>query len=257
MLILARALDPDAVTLINRMTAPPTRRRADQISETIRRLKDVHIWPKLDLVQFLAAHTSQAALLNWKSTSFTGSVVNAPTFVADTGYTTNGTNNYVSTGYDQATAGNLFVRDSAYFGIWLMDDTASNAAVAGFYDGTDGVTITHDDGTGNHLAGGRINQAANSAGANNSGAGRGLWGISRSAGSVGAVRRNGVDRVTVSVASVAVNSGNALRLGSITAAIFAARTFGGAFAGQNLTAAEEVLLYTITRDYMLAAGNSV
>ena len=51
------------------------------------------------MLKVQAAHSSQAALLNWVSTSYPSSTVNSPTFTTDRGYAGDGVSSYVASGY--------------------------------------------------------------------------------------------------------------------------------------------------------------
>lgn len=64
-------LDRDAQALFTRMSPQPNATRKRLISDTISALKKGGIWPKIHVVWVLAAHTDQAARLNWKANSFT------------------------------------------------------------------------------------------------------------------------------------------------------------------------------------------
>jgi len=79
------------------------------------------VWAKLDVMYVFATNSSGNALLNLVSSSFTATVVGAPTFAADGGYT--GTDafpavNYLDTGFNASTAGGNFVLNSAHLSCW-------------------------------------------------------------------------------------------------------------------------------------------
>lgn len=254
MLICDRTLEPETAALFGRggsigpnwFNTP----RTELVNDTIRRLKNAYLWSKLDLIQIYAAHDANMATRNWKSTSYLAIPTNAPTFTVDVGYTTATTGSkYVDTGYNPTTS-SLFTQNAAYFAIWLLDDTTSSTSAAGAFS-TDGVTINNGNAT--PVATHRMNQVTVTNGAGGSSSGRGLWGVSRSNSTTTALRKNGVLVTAGGQTSTAVRSQNML-IGGTSGAVIRNSIYGGAFAGTVLTAAEEVLLYTITRDYLLAVN---
>ena len=99
-------MDPNAQLIISAFTTPPTDERAELINATVQRLKVGGVWPLLDVLYMFAAADSQAALVNWrKPGTFNATLVNAPTFAADRGFTGNGTTAYIETGYNLLSSG--------------------------------------------------------------------------------------------------------------------------------------------------------
>lgn len=125
--------DADAAALFVRWTPPPTTTRAGLLDANIRAHKAGGVWPKTDVRWFLAAPDAQAARLNWKSSSYTASPVNSPSFTADRGYTGDAVSTYLTTGFDPTTspAGLLMQTDSAHLGIWVRTAGATNGFDAG------------------------------------------------------------------------------------------------------------------------------
>lgn len=62
----AAGYEPEAKLLFSRMAAQPTNSRKRLINKTIRALKRADVWPAIDGIYFIASHTLQAGLLNWK-----------------------------------------------------------------------------------------------------------------------------------------------------------------------------------------------
>lgn len=108
----------EAVSLFARMTTPPSVARKQAINECIKSLKTAGVWSKLEVLHVYAAADSQAALLNWCSTSYNATLVNAPTFTADYGYATNGTSNYINTNFAPGSSV-LSGQNDASMGLWL------------------------------------------------------------------------------------------------------------------------------------------
>ena len=118
------AVQAETSALIARMSTPPSASRIAAIDLLITTLKAASIWSKLDVLQVYAAADQQAALLNWVSTSFNASVVNAPTFTADRGFNGNGTTSYVNTGFKPSLGVAGTVND-CFFGVYDPNPYAS------------------------------------------------------------------------------------------------------------------------------------
>ena len=127
--------------LVAAMTVPPAGARVAQIDTLIKSLKAADVWRLLDVLYLLAAHDSQAARLNWKSPgAFTLSPFNAPTFLADRGYTGDGVTAYIDTGYNPGDGGNHNLkRDSAFAAIWTRTEIVD--PVSGFDFGGGDIAI--------------------------------------------------------------------------------------------------------------------
>lgn len=97
-MMMGSGFPPEAQALFARMSTPPSGARKHQISRLIRSLKQAGVWVKLDVFYMFAAANSQAALLNWKSTSYNAANSSA-TFTADQGYTRGGGAAHISSGY--------------------------------------------------------------------------------------------------------------------------------------------------------------
>ncbi len=108
----------EAKRVIAAMQTQPSIVRQRLINDCIVALKAAGVWTLLDGVSVFAAHTKQAALLNWANPgTYDFSEVNSPTFTVNQGYTGNGTNAYLSTSYNLSSSGGQFARDTAsHFG---------------------------------------------------------------------------------------------------------------------------------------------
>lgn len=116
------SLDSSTVALVARMTVDPGCPRKLVINNLIVSLKTAGVWSKLDVLYLFAAHNSQAALLNWVSTSHNATAVNSPAFTADYGFTGNGSNAYIDANFNPSTVvGANFVRNSAHISVRVND----------------------------------------------------------------------------------------------------------------------------------------
>lgn len=97
LMMMGSGYPPEAHALFARMSTAPTGARKREIAKLIKALKGAGVWAKLDVFYVFAAETSQAALLNWKSTSYNATNSSA-SFTADRGYTRSGTA-HIATGY--------------------------------------------------------------------------------------------------------------------------------------------------------------
>lgn len=121
----------EADALFARFTSDPGATRKGHINTLITALKTgaisgSDIWAKLDVLFIFAAHDSQAALLNWVSSSYNGTANNSPTFTTDRGYAGNGSSAYISTAFNPFTSPSpKFVRDSSHMGVWSRTNSTN------------------------------------------------------------------------------------------------------------------------------------
>lgn len=130
------AYSAEAEALFLRMTTPPNTTRKGVIDTYIVALKNAGCWALLDMLHVMAAADSQAAGLNWMSTSFPLTPVNAPTFTADRGYTFNGTTQECTTGFAPSVNGVQLQRNSAHIGDFALTAGASTGFDYGETTGT-------------------------------------------------------------------------------------------------------------------------
>ncbi len=243
----------EAASLVARFTTPATNARKALIDTCIGALKTAGVWSKLDALYLFAAADAQAARQNWIQDLYNATAVSSPTFTADRGYAGDGAASYVDSNFNPSTAsGPKFVRDSAYFGIWSRTVASTGGSVAGYFNGTNGVTRAPRDGSNN--TSGRANQAASDISV--SGAytdGSGLFGVARSGASAVRVSRNGADQLTGTTASTAVANGT-LRFGNFGTSSYNTLQFASGLIGSNLTVTEESAAYTALLTYLTAVG---
>ena len=117
----------EAQQFFDRITDPGDTRK-DVYATLIDGLEADGLWAKLDALWMFAADITGNAVVNLKSSSFTASLVNSPTFTADEGYTGNGSTSYVSSTYTPSTAGGNYTQNSAAFGVYIRTDRATGSA---------------------------------------------------------------------------------------------------------------------------------
>lgn len=242
-----------ASALFARMTTPPTAARKQIINNLIVSLTTAGVWAKLDALYVLAAADSQAAGLNWISTSFNISVVGTPTFTADRGYnsTDAGSANYLNTTYNPSTAGGLLTQNSAHFSLWSRT-SAQNSYADGIFNGTNGDLIAPRGGANTSTW--AINGPLETAPSNSDGSG--LFTATRTASTTTALYRNGVSLQAGSTTSVAlINLAIPLIAGNTSGVITtSARQEAAATIGSGLTAQNALDLYNAMQTYMTAVG---
>lgn len=136
-MMMGSGFPPEANALFKRMTTPPSVTRKTLIAKLIRSLKSSGAWSALDGLLIFGAADSQAALLNWKSASY-NATNNGATFVADRGFTGDGVDDYIATGYGLGDG--QFASTSHTFGVVLRSYVSGSRSM--------GVS---DGGTGNSL----------------------------------------------------------------------------------------------------------
>lgn len=244
------AFSAEAQAYFAAMAVQPDDARKVLINNLINNLIVNGVWARLDCLFLLAATTSQAGLLNAVNPAQTATLVNAPTFTVDRGFTTNGTTSYVDTGFNPSTAGGKYTQTLAYFGIWVNAETQFAASPAGWFDGTDGVTV--NPRTAADAMNGRVNEAAAITAAAPGTSALGLSAVNRLSNSNTRLTRNGVLVQSGSAASTALNNNN-LYLGRSATASYAAGRFAACAIG-SVNAATDLALYNALNTYFTAIG---
>lgn len=229
--------------------ASPSTALARRSDALIRALQVAGVWSKLDMLKLLDPHsTLTPGLLDWKNAAYDGSLVGAGTFTQNAGWAGNGSTGYINTGFNPSTAGGQYSRDSAYFGIWSNTSSVQAGSVAGYYDGSKGVSVNpRASGDGLSI---RINQSSVLASLGGTVIdGSGLFGAARSGASSDSARRNGVEIVAGTTASAAVANGS-FRLGNFGTATYSTLQFRAAIAGGYLSIVEEVALHSAIATFL-------
>lgn len=117
----------ETAALLARMTVQPSATCAANINRLISGLKSTDFLPRLDALYVFKVHTSQAALLNWVSTSHNLTATNSPTFAANSGYTPSGASSGL-TGPNLATFGGKYALRNAHVGLYIGTNVSEAAA---------------------------------------------------------------------------------------------------------------------------------
>jgi hypothetical protein len=167
--------------------------RQSAINTLIKGLKDDGLWSTIDVLQIYAANTSADALLNWKSTSFTGTTSGSPTFTTDRGFLQS-SSSWIDTGYNPS-SGSSYSLNSATIGIWSRtngtDGNGDCGAVGGSTRSDMYIRFTDDNfyGNVNHTT------SSNQTSASNTNA-TGLFVATRTSSTASKLYRNGSSLVS-------------------------------------------------------------
>lgn len=240
----------EARALFARFSVQPTDARKTLVNNLIGSLKTAGVWAKLDAFYMLAAADAQSALLNWVSTSYNLTAVNSPAFVAEQGYTGDGSTSYLETGFNPTTATSpKFVQDSASQVIHSRTNLA-NAGASSFDMGNVNAQIDRQ-GVVAGQAVGRANTGSGIVIA--PGAYPGDAGWSRTASNVWEGYAQGLDAGGGTDASVAGTNAS-FRLLSVNASSFGVNQLASANFGSGMTAAEHLALKAARLTYLQAIG---
>lgn len=164
-------------------------------------------WDKMDRIWLLANEDATAALMCLKSLSV-ATAVNTPTFTAGQGYTFNGSSNYINTGFDRTTGGQVYAQNSANFGMYIRSTVSetSNVDPIGTVNGTSLATMECGFPTGADFYS-NVNNA-DALGLNAATSGRvGLWQFSRTGSAAVEAFKNGASLDTGTMTSTTLTSG--------------------------------------------------
>lgn len=117
------SLLPQTLALVQAMNPAPDPARIALINTTIAALISGGQWALLDVLHVYAAHAPGPALLNWLNpNTFAATLINAPLFTTDRGFTSNGTTSSVGTTYVASTNAINFAQDNASAWCWNRAD---------------------------------------------------------------------------------------------------------------------------------------
>ncbi len=248
-----------AAALIARMSPAASAPRSGQIFTLVAALVAAGVWQKLDALYLLAAHSAQAARLNWIADQYNLTAVNSPTFTADRGYQGNGTSSYLDTGFVPAVAGGRFAQNSAAMGLWSRTDslglygdmgqnTAHAAIIACRYTSPSDNTFRAIANTVSGGGGLSDSVCTNSLG---------FFAWSRTGAAVGQKYINGAPSATIVSASTGL--GNLpVFVGAINSSgapvQLSPRHYAAVFIGGGLTPGENAALYSALLAYLTAVG---
>ncbi|MER8481175.1 hypothetical protein [Mesorhizobium sp. M1322] len=210
-----------------------------------------------DAFYMTAAADAQAGQRNWKADTFNLTPTGTIAFEADRGYTGNGVDGYLATGFTPSTAGGNFALNACHLSFWSRTDAQNNTVSMGSRTASTTAQALIIPRTSLDAMSLRMNVDAsptNIAGSTNSSGG---FVSRRSASNAAAMFRNGVSIGSHTVASTAlpaaaivigaVNTGGVI--GSFNNYQFASAGFGG-----GLTDAMILAEYNADLAYLQGVG---
>lgn len=243
--------EAEASALFARFSVDPGATRKGHINTLIAALKTAGVWSLLDMFYVMAAHDSQAALLNWVSTSFNGTATSSPTFTTDRGYAGNGSSAYINTGFNPTTAPSpKYTQNSGHIGVW----SRTNNSTSTYYDigqlisGNLGLNCRSSSGS---TMRGYLNSATvSNFGANGTSIGHLVLNRTVSTHHYGYF--NGTATATVAATSNALTSSNVALMRAATN--YSARELAVFHMGSALDDTKAAALYNAIQTYLVAVG---
>jgi hypothetical protein len=200
-----------------------------------------------------AAADGQAALVNWKTPgTFNAGLVNTPAFTADRGFTGNGSNAAITTGYTPSIAGAGMTQNSAHVSGWSNTAGAAantNQRLVGNSSLVANRILLMPRNTGN-IASSLLNSGTVLDPANTLSDGHFI--ANRSASNAAQVYRNGTSLGSGAPASTGLSTASIRFLQDN--ATFSTLQISSASIGQSLNATQAGDFYTALRAYMTAVG---
>jgi hypothetical protein len=239
-----------SLSLFEAMEEQPDDERKGVIDTFILALVDAGVWDKLDCLYVFAAHTQQAALLNWKNPgTFDATIEGTPTFTTDEGFTGNGSDALIDSNFNPTTASspNISQDDACRFARVLAAGSDSVAAIWGsdvvgsqnrmLLDSTAFSLRIHTGGTAVTGTGGA-----------------GFWLARRSGAASQEVFLDNSAAGSNTTASSGMPNGNLTDLWSEGGANFHAGQIASSGVGASLSDAQRTALYNAELAYMQAVG---
>lgn len=241
-------INAEAAALVARFTTPPTNVRKALIDAWWTTVKAAGVSSAdLDVFTMLAAADTQAATRNWMADLYNSTVVGAPAFVADRGYT-GAVGGYLDTGFNPTTAvAPKYTLNDASMGVFVRTNVSEGARDLGNTLATIGSRTVTDTILGRANDG----AAANVALAVVTSIGQSSWSRTNSANYQ--IRKNGADLgVAQAVVSTSLSNESMRILSGVTTG--STKEACAAWFGRGLTQAKDAAIYAATLTYLQAVG---
>lgn len=135
--------DADADAIIAAMSVAPDATRQTLINNTVVALKNAGLWAKLDILYMFAAHTEQAARIDWKHPATRSATrLNVATFNTDQGFKGDGSIMYLNLNWalaDAVAGSRVGTTWNFHLGVKAFDHPGTSTALLGEID-TDGIS---------------------------------------------------------------------------------------------------------------------
>lgn len=241
----------EALALFARFTTPPSEARKAIINSLVVSLTSAGIWSGRDLLHIIAAASAQAGQRNWMADQYNLVPVNLPTFVADRGYTGDGTSSYLNTAFTPSTQSTKATQNDASAFVWSRTSVQDLGALLGDSSATPALNLYSRYSDDTTYA--RLNTTTD--GDEPSADGSGLWCLNRTAAGAFEIWRNGVLVSTETAVSTSLSTAalTLLRGASTDTDLSTSQVAAFGF-GKSLTPAQQPQLYTAIAAYMAAVG---
>lgn len=242
--------EPEATALFDRMSIRPDANRRSAINTLIASLKSYDLWNRLDGLYMFAAHTQQAALLNWRRTTANMTAVNVPIFTTDVGFTGDG----VSAGLSNVSAATINTQSTdVELSLWIKTKATSGSSWDISWSGWEGRLVT-----GNNNVGWRVSETTGDNTSISNAVIPGLYTIARAGANESRMYKDGslADSNTNAYnAAGTYTSTNPIRLLSDNGTTrFINATYSFCSYGASMNDAEAALFYNSVNTYMTAVG---
>jgi len=170
---------PETRAALAAMTVQPTYAQGRDYNTLIQGLKQDGLWTRGDVLQLYVAHDEQAARVDIRNPSRVATAVNAPTWAVNTGYTPDGSTNYVNSNFTPSTDAVALTGSSGSIAVWEGSNVSTSSAAAGAAPGSS-QTIRIDPRTNTNASRGGMNSSVSPASTATTTDSRGLSGFNRS-----------------------------------------------------------------------------
>ncbi|TIM14476.1 MAG: hypothetical protein E5Y67_12415 [Mesorhizobium sp.] len=249
------AFSSEALALFARFTTPPTEARKVLINTRIAAAKASGAWDLRDGFYMIAAADAQAGQRNWKADAFNLTPTGTIAFEADRGYTGNGVDGYLATGFTPSTAGGQWTLNSSHMSLWSRTEAQSANIAMGARTGAvaaQSLIILRNAGVGSFRANQDLTTGTVAVASSIGG-----FVARRSASNAMAFARNGAILGTSTTVSTALTAA-ALVIGALNTngvfSNFVTYQFASAGFGGNLTDAQILAEYNADLAYMQGVG---
>jgi hypothetical protein len=266
MAVSVAGFEPETLTLLAALTGTYGSARRVEMNALIKSLKDAGVWATLNQL-CVAGLNSGDSLINWRSPgTLNATLVNAPAFTADRGFTGNGTNSYINSNLTPSTIGSNFTQNSNSISVYSRTDSSGDFAEVGLFAGSNQFAITARrtvSGTPNRFTG-RANEFASDADNGTNSDSRGLFSTNRVSSTSVVSYRNGTQIQSKSTTSVALSGFNAPLaigalpvVGSSSVFFYSTRQYAAWALGAGRSADQEAAFNSALTTYLTHIGAAV
>lgn len=130
--------DSDAQSFFDRAGGLETVQRSNAVNQLVLNLKATNLWTVIDAIYPFAGTTARINTNNLKSSSFGGVFTGTP--AQSNGFVSDGTDDYMATGFIPSTAGGNYAQDSAHVAVYTQSTTMDDLdRLLGVYDSAGGI----------------------------------------------------------------------------------------------------------------------